>query len=198
MPAPPRRSSTASRSAFSALTRRSSGAGAEVASTQSQNSSPSAAKRRWHGPGAGRRRPARRCGVDGAAEAEPRALALVERSVESLVAALPAEDREAPIERPPRLARLREMAPQRELAQQREDAVGEGMAVARAERALGAKEVGDDAVGGMLEAQHAADELGLGLEQGLRMHRRDYPKAWRADLPLRSIRGRAIWSPMVA
>ena len=32
-----------------------------------------------------------------------------------------------------------------------------------------------DAIGRMLEAQHTVHELGLRLEQGLRMHRRDYP-----------------------
>ena len=67
------------------------------------------------------------------------------------------------------------MAPERQLSQQREHAVGKHVAIARAEGALLAKEVGDDAVGGMLEAQHAMHELGLRLEQGGRMHRPDYP-----------------------
>ena len=62
------------------------------------------------------------------------------------------------------------MAPERQLPEEREDAVGEQVAIARSERALLAKEVGDDAVGRMLEAQHAMHELGLRLEQCGRMH----------------------------
>jgi hypothetical protein len=46
------------------------------------------------------------------------------------------------------------------------------VAIAGAEGTLLAKEIGDDAVGRMLEAQHAMHELGLRLEQGGRMHAR--------------------------
>ena len=65
------------------------------------------------------------------------------------------------------------------------------VAIARAERALLAEEVGDDAVGRMLEAQHAMHELGLRLEQGGRMHRADYPCRFRdcRDAPWPSYTG---------
>ena len=69
------------------------------------------------------------------------------------------------------------MPQQRQLAQHREHGVGEGVALARAERRAIAKEVGDDAVGRVLEAQDAVHEIGRRLEQGVGMHRRDYP--WR-------------------
>jgi len=46
------------------------------------------------------------------------------------------------------------------------------MPIADAERSLLAKEVGDDAIGRLLEAQHAMHELGLCLEQRGRVHRR--------------------------
>ena len=173
-----RRSSTSSRSALSALTRRSSGAGASIASTQAQNSSPrracsgsaSQSGRLW------RRRSGKRAEIERAAARQPLALALVERGVEDAGVALPDEQRQAPLDlAAAAVGRARQMAPERQLPQQRERAVGEHVAIARAERALLAKEVGDDAIGGMLEAQHAMHELGLRLEQGGRMHRPDYP-----------------------
>jgi hypothetical protein len=74
------------------------------------------------------------------------------------------------------------MAPERQLPQQREDAVGEQVSIAGAEGALLAKEVGNDAIGRMLEAKHAVHELGLRLEQCGRMHRPDYP--WRPETVL--------------
>ena len=76
--------------------------------------------------------------------------------------------------RPP-FAELARWRQQRQLSQEHEHAVGKQVAIARAEGALLAKEVGDDAVGGMLETQHAMHELGLRLEQGGRMHGADYP-----------------------
>jgi hypothetical protein len=63
------------------------------------------------------------------------------------------------------------MTQQRQLAQHREHGVGEGVPLARAEEPRLAEEVGDDAVGRMLEAQHAVHEVGRRLEQGLGMHR---------------------------
>ena len=67
------------------------------------------------------------------------------------------------------------MTQQRQLAQHREHRVGESVPLARAERPRFAEEVGDDAVGRMLEAQDAVHEIGRRLEQGVGRHRRDYP-----------------------
>jgi hypothetical protein len=111
-----------------------------------------------------------RTDVDRAAALEPRTLVPGECQLEDALVAAPGEDREAALERP--RARRREMAMQGELAQQREEGLGERVAVACAERALLAEEIGGDTVGGMLEAQHATHELGLCSEQGRRVHGR--------------------------
>ena len=81
------------------------------------------------------------------------------------------------------------MVQQRRRRSTRVHGVGEHVALARAERALLAEEVGDDAIGRVLEAQHAVQQLGRALEQGVRMHRGDYPAVPRAmtlsgDVPL--------------
>ena len=114
-----------------------------------------------------------------AAGLQPLALGRVERRLQHLLAAAPGEDGEPTFERSVARARGREVAPQRELAKHREDAVGEVATVARTERVLFAKEIRDDTIGGMLEAQHATHELGLRREQRGRMHAQDYPRAVR-------------------
>jgi hypothetical protein len=111
--------------------------------------------------------------VESATTRHPLALALVERGVEDAGIPLPDQQRQAPLDlAAATVRRTREVAPQRQLSQEHEHAVGKQVSVARAEGALFAKEVGDDAVGGMLETQHAMHELGLRLEQGGRMHAR--------------------------
>ena len=68
--------------------------------------------------------------------------------------ALPDEQRQAPLDlAAAAVGRAREMTPERQLAQQREHAVGQRVAIARAERTLLAEEIGDDAIGRMLEAR---------------------------------------------
>jgi hypothetical protein len=86
---------------------------------------------------------------------------------------LPDEQRQAPLDlAAAAVRRARQMTPERQLPQERERTVGKQVAIAHAEGALFAKEVGGDAIGRMLEAQHAMHELGLRLEQGGRMHAR--------------------------
>ena len=72
------------------------------------------------------------------------------------------------------------MPQQRQLAQDREHGVAERMPFARAERPRGAEEIGDDPVGGMLEAEDAMHEVGRRLEQSLGMHRPGLSVAARA------------------
>jgi hypothetical protein len=114
--------------------------------------------------------------IERPAAREPFALALVERRMEDAGVALPGEHRQATVDfAPAAVRRAGEMAPERQLPQQREDAVGEDVALARAERSLLAEEVGNDTVGRVFEAQHPVHELGLRLEQRGRMHAGDYP-----------------------
>ena len=173
-----RRPSTSSRSAFSALTRRSSGAGASRRVDPGPEPLAETCLQRLGQPlrqvvaqPLGQRRE-----IEGLAALEPIALAFVERRAQDAGVALPGEDRQAALHlAAAAVGRAGEMAIERQPPHQRERAVGERRALARAERALLAEEVGDDAVGRMLEAQDAVHELGRGLEQGVRMHRGDYP-----------------------
>src|SRR5207247_2920356 len=52
---------------------------------------------------------------------------------------------------------------------------GECVALARAQRTVLAKERRDDAVGRRVEAHHLVQQIGGEFEQGVRMHRGDYP-----------------------
>ena len=117
--------------------------------------------------------------VDGQTALEPRQLGFAQRCAQEAGVALPAEDRQAPLRFA--AARLRQMPIERELAQHGIGRLGQRVPLARAERARFAKELGDDAIGGVLETQQSVHQLGRGLEQGVRMHRGDYP--WRSRAP---------------
>jgi uncharacterized membrane protein len=138
---------TPSRFAFSALTRRSSGAAFSIASTSGQNSSPSAGRKR-SASHSGRLWRSRSGRVDGwtARAFASHCCSVSLGGAQEAVVALPGQDRETALEFA--LARLREVLPQQALAQHRVGGLGERVALAAAERAMGAEVVGDDAVGG--------------------------------------------------
>ena len=100
---------------------------------------------------------------------EPGPLVLRQRGTQEAVVPLPAEDRQAALRLA--LSRLRQVLEQQAPAEHRIGRFGQRMALATAQGAVLAEVIGDDAVGGVLEAQHAMQQLGGVLEQGVRMHR---------------------------
>ena len=110
-----------------------------------------------------------RAAVDRSAARQPLDLRRVEGRAQDAFVGLPGEHDEAAIHLA--LAGAGEMAQQRQLA---DDGVGgfrQRVPLALPEAAGLAEEVGDDAIGRMLEAEEAVHEFRGGLEQVVRMHR---------------------------
>ena len=107
--------------------------------------------------------------IDRAHLREPLLLGLAQRGAQKAFVALPGEHREATLHLA--LARLRQVLEQQALAQHGVGGLGQRVALAAAQRAVLAEEVRDDAVGGVLQLQHAVNQFGGEFEQGVRVHR---------------------------
>ena len=101
---------------------------------------------------------------------QPVLLRLVQGRAQKALVALPRKHREAPFHLA--LARLRKVLKQQPLAQHRIGRFRQRVTLAAAERAVLAKEVGDDAVGRMLQLQHAVQQFGAQFEKRVRVHHR--------------------------
>ena len=167
MPASASSRCTASRLALKVLTRRSSGAGCSSASASAQNSVVGQLLAQRAGQPVrqvvaqlvGQRRY-----IDGAAALQPLALVRFERALQEAIGALPAQDGQAALQRA--TAALRKVLEQQPPAQHRIGRLGQRVALARAQVAVRAEEGRHHAVGGRIQLQHLADQVGAQVEQG--------------------------------
>ena len=97
----------------------------------------------------------------------------LQRGAQETRAALPGQDRQAAFQRA--TAALRKVLQQQALAQHGVGGLGQRMTLARAQRAVVAEEGGNDAVGGLVELQHGAQQLDAEVDKGVGMHGADYP-----------------------
>ena len=99
-----------------------------------------------------------RRGIDRAAAFQPHPLVRLERALQEALGTLPAEDGQAPLRRAS--GALRQVLEQQPPAQHGVGGLGQRVALARTQVAVGAEEGRHHAVGRSIELQHLADQLG--------------------------------------